>query len=550
MAEWISDLTEFDLDTSALGDNELLTSLVNDAPEANQEPSFTDFGDAELGFLESICQSSENDALLAPATKDARHASPTSPHDQCISSPSEDGTWASSKTTPEHVSPQLSVEDGHSNRDAAPIENERKRKADSGDSNDESFMQLGAIDFTDEAVVENGYLYGQKIRPEDDPYGLFQRDPMTLTPDEMKLLKKQKRLIKNRESAQLSRHRKKLHQETLESQVIALEKEKQLLNARLEQLAVENTILKNQLILQGKIPATAATPAPVVPTSAAAKPVLLPHPVAVGRVIVARPAASSTTAAPAAAAMRPVQGTVLLGVLFASAIFMGTDLPRTGRPAYSGLLGPSQLPSGAAAAASRGPAAAALGPYFGAAPSPPSSAHVGGARPRGRVLLAASVGGEASVEDGKALLARSVEAEPVVGAGSLLADRKQLLIVTLLDHIVGQLHQGGGSGSGSGAGAAAVGGTVPMLGRLCGSLVDLGVLDSCGFVDALGAVRREYAHAFQAFNLEFSRVAAEAAEAAGGGGGGGGGAEGSASKASVNAEFVFANGGLGGGRLV
>ena len=57
------------------------------------------------------------------------------------------------------------------------------------------------------------------IRPEDDPLGLFQRDPNTLTSEELKLLKKQKRLIKNRESAQLSRHRKKQHVEGLQAQV-------------------------------------------------------------------------------------------------------------------------------------------------------------------------------------------------------------------------------------------------------------------------------------------------------------------------------------------
>ena len=45
------------------------------------------------------------------------------------------------------------------------------------------------------------------------------RDPSSLTPDEQKLLKKQKRLIKNRESAQLSRQRKKNHLEALEMQV-------------------------------------------------------------------------------------------------------------------------------------------------------------------------------------------------------------------------------------------------------------------------------------------------------------------------------------------
>ena len=59
-------------------------------------------------------------------------------------------------------------------------------------------------------------LDGMEIRPEDDPLGLFSRDPATLTPEEQRLLKKQRRLLKNRESAQLSRHRKKCHLHTLE----------------------------------------------------------------------------------------------------------------------------------------------------------------------------------------------------------------------------------------------------------------------------------------------------------------------------------------------
>jgi hypothetical protein len=57
-----------------------------------------------------------------------------------------------------------------------------------------------------------------EIRPEDDPHGLFSKDPATLTPEEQRLVKKQRRLLKNRESAQLSRHRKKMHLNALERQ--------------------------------------------------------------------------------------------------------------------------------------------------------------------------------------------------------------------------------------------------------------------------------------------------------------------------------------------
>lgn len=62
----------------------------------------------------------------------------------------------------------------------------------------------------------NSHYRSMALRPEDDPAGLFQKDPKTLTCEELKMIKKQKRLIKNRESAQLSRHRKKQHVEGLQ----------------------------------------------------------------------------------------------------------------------------------------------------------------------------------------------------------------------------------------------------------------------------------------------------------------------------------------------
>jgi len=87
-------------------------------------------------------------------------------------------------------------------------------------------------------------LDGMEIRPEDDPLGLFSRDPATLTPEEQRLLKKQRRLLKNRESAQLSRHRKKCHLHTLEKQVDALKKEKAVLAQRVQALVDENARLR------------------------------------------------------------------------------------------------------------------------------------------------------------------------------------------------------------------------------------------------------------------------------------------------------------------
>jgi hypothetical protein len=58
------------------------------------------------------------------------------------------------------------------------------------------------------------------------------------------LHKKHRRLIKNRESAQLSRMRKKNHLESLEAQVQVLEQERAALQARMRQLTEENERLK------------------------------------------------------------------------------------------------------------------------------------------------------------------------------------------------------------------------------------------------------------------------------------------------------------------
>jgi predicted nucleic acid-binding Zn-ribbon protein len=74
------------------------------------------------------------------------------------------------------------------------------------------------------------------------------RDPSTLTPEEVKLLKKRKRLIKNRESAQLSRQRKRLRLETLQAEVLHLEDENKALNSRVDQLMEENAALKRKLL--------------------------------------------------------------------------------------------------------------------------------------------------------------------------------------------------------------------------------------------------------------------------------------------------------------
>jgi len=91
-------------------------------------------------------------------------------------------------------------------------------------------------------------LDGLEIRPEDDPLGLFSKDPATLTPEEQRILKKQRRLLKNRESAQLSRHRKKMHLTSLEKQVEALKKEKAALASKVSDLQEENERLRKEMI--------------------------------------------------------------------------------------------------------------------------------------------------------------------------------------------------------------------------------------------------------------------------------------------------------------
>ena len=109
-----------------------------------------------------------------------------------------------------------------------------------------------------------------EIRPEDDPHGLFSKDPATLTLEEQRLVKKQRRLLKNRESAQLSRHRKKMHLNALERQVPSLidsleimsadfdshlflqvevlKKERAALSTRVQELFEENERLRKQVL--------------------------------------------------------------------------------------------------------------------------------------------------------------------------------------------------------------------------------------------------------------------------------------------------------------
>lgn len=68
--------------------------------------------------------------------------------------------------------------------------------------------------------------------------------PVPTSQEALLLHKKHRRLIKNRESAQLSRMRKKNHLESLEAQVQELEQERAALQARMKQLRDENERLR------------------------------------------------------------------------------------------------------------------------------------------------------------------------------------------------------------------------------------------------------------------------------------------------------------------
>jgi regulator of replication initiation timing len=66
-------------------------------------------------------------------------------------------------------------------------------------------------------------------------------------PEEDRHVKRQRRLIKNRESAQLSRMRKKLYMDDLEKKVAVLTQDNDLLTKRVESLVHENTRLTEQV---------------------------------------------------------------------------------------------------------------------------------------------------------------------------------------------------------------------------------------------------------------------------------------------------------------
>ena len=169
-----------------------------------------------------------------------------------------------------------------------------------------------AVRFTDAELAK---LDMETARANDIVAALQARDPSTLSAEEVKLIKKHKRLIKNRESAQLSRQRKKNHLESLEVQVQQLEKERASLSARLERMAEENAFLKKQLLAQGRMPPAVGTVGTVSQ-----------HP---------PPAATSITAAAAAAAgamATKVPACVLDSVAVKSAVPVVPTIPPVQKP--------------------------------------------------------------------------------------------------------------------------------------------------------------------------------------------------------------------------
>jgi len=428
------DLTSYNLDSVEAPDDLLLCLNGSAEQESN---SASELGDCEFVYLQNIYQ--PDVSAPTPEMLDKKNqvllddhglaAFPCSGDPSGLpNSPMDDSAWASSISTPDHQSP-VRLDDFSASAPAvvelSKEKKERKRKADAKDSGEESSVHSGSVGSP--ADQENDEDFSTiRLKPEDDPFGLFTRDPHSLTPDELKLLKKQKRLIKNRESAQLSRHRKKLHQETLETQVLNLEKEKHMLNARLEQLALENAILKKQLLCQGKIPMSAPMPNGMFES------------------------------------LKPTKGSVVLAVMFASALFFTNVDTYQNETNLSQSLAPIPISNGAVLAA----------PYSGS---------------RGRVLLSTGLNDDIR------------PSEPLV------ADKKQLLIITLLDHLVIQLKA-----------------PSSLFLRLCVRLTQMGVLDGCDFVDSMAAVRQEYLEVFRAFNNEFPQGESKVANA------------------HFDAEFVFA----------
>jgi len=375
-------------------------------PESCLSSAASELGDTELSYMEdqarvfSGASEPSTDGLSPPHIRDEPSLDFLDLSDKKDGVGSQEA-WNYLATIADDVELDLSEEMGSSSSSTATpepkavTEVERKRKA--GD------MESTAS--TSPAAAGND-------KDEEIKHELLAKDPATLSPEELKQLKKQRRLIKNRESAQLSRLRKKNHMETLEVQVQQLEKERAQLTAQMERLTEENKMLKKQLMATGRLPPTAVGPIPM-------KGAVRPHKGHTG-----------------------MRGAMVFAMVFAVGMFFtNIDLQQEQMlpQLYRG--SPQQLSA------------------------PAAQAHTG--RGAGRVLLAAT----------------EEDYQPV---NAVLNDPKQLLIVTLLDHVVGQLKS-----------------SPSLLSRLCYRLQELHVLDSCDFLEQMEQVRTRYMEDFKPFNDEF-----------------------------------------------
>lgn len=292
---------DLDVDLAKVCDDSDENSIFSacHSPDDVEDSTASELGEYELSYLHTIYHSSEamldEDAILPDAIAPPSLGSlgglsmqsSTGAHIASISQPPSSkkplsvnvegrngqpkggqDAWDSEDETSEHCASPVPAGPAVKASPKTPI-NSRKRKAsvispvkveaspkvsrvkgpvDKEDNKDDSDNEYGSDRGSSPCPSNTPMLDGLEIRPEDDPLGLFSKDPATLTPEEQRILKKQRRLLKNRESAQLSSHCKKMHLTSLERQVEALKKEKAALAARVTDLQDENERLRKQMI--------------------------------------------------------------------------------------------------------------------------------------------------------------------------------------------------------------------------------------------------------------------------------------------------------------
>jgi len=136
--------------------------------------------------------------------------------------------------------------------------NTNKRKRDEASSDDPDEESASSLDKKRIAPATKRFKTGEfKLLSRDEllelssqefeDYAILLAQHHALTPAEERELKKQRRLIKNRESAQLSRKRKKNYIEELEGKLQGLEGENVNLRHELASLSVKNSQLRGEV---------------------------------------------------------------------------------------------------------------------------------------------------------------------------------------------------------------------------------------------------------------------------------------------------------------